>query len=198
MRLNHEALFGEGRRDAGFSVCSHWKKTRSITVHFSFLFIPVQSCYAKPSSCTECAHCAERHQQIECSRMFLTHIYFEWRGVCVRARACACVRVYVPSVLRFSFMSLVLIEPKGKYTSRMHVHSLFKWGSCFLFAYHIQKCTQNSSQSHPEGEGEMKIHDGGEGRLDLRHSCQVVMQIMFRNMAIKVNPSCGGIHFKIP
>lgn len=70
--------------------------------------------------------------------------------------------------------------------------------SRFLFAYHIQKCTQKSGQSNPEGEGETRKEDREKKELDLRHSCQVVMKIMFRNMANKVNPSCGGIHFIIP
>lgn len=35
-------------------------------------------------------------------------------------------------------------------------------GSCILFAYHIQKRTQNGSQSPLEGQGEMKIEDRGD------------------------------------
>ena len=38
----------------------------------------------------------------------------------------------------------------------------------------------------------------GKKKLDLRHSWQVMTQIMFRNVVLRVNPSCGGTHAIIP
>ena len=38
----------------------------------------------------------------------------------------------------------------------------------------------------------------GKKKLDLRHSWQVMTQIMFRNVVLRLNPSCGGTHAIIP
>lgn len=123
---------------------------------------------------------------------------------------CVCLRVHgwahVPSVLKVLFYESRPSRAQEQTDIPKANASPFtiRMGSCILFAYHIQKRAQNGSQSPLEGEGEMKIEDRRDKkkkkkkRLDLRHSCQVVMQIVFRNMAIKVNPSLGGIHFKIP
>lgn len=63
-------------------------------------------------------------------------------------------------------MSLNFIEPKGKCASLNRNASPFtiRKGSCFLFINHIQKFTQNLSQSNPEEEVKLRKEDRTEKR----------------------------------
>lgn len=75
----------------------------------------------------------------------------------------------------------------------MQAHSLngILLSVCFLYSRIQAKITLREKERWGKRTGKKR-------ELDLRHSCQVVMQRVFRNVAIKVNPSHGGIHFIIP
>ena len=84
----------------------------------------------------------------------------------------------------------------------MQVHSLFKghfaFGllTAFKHAHRIQaKVIQREKKRCRKRTGELKKK---KKKLDLRYSWQVMMQIMFRNVVLRVNPSCGGTHAIIP
>lgn len=184
------------------SAFSHWKQTCIIIVHPSSLLIPWRVTMPNPPAVLSGLTVQNAISQRSSSAyVFDSHLLWVVWCVCLRGHGW----VHVPSVLKVLFYESRPSRAQGQTDIPKANASPFtiRMGSCILFAYHIQKRTQNGSQSPLEGQGEMKIEDRGDKkkkkkRLDLRHSCQVVMQIVFRNMAVKVNPSLGGIHFKIP
>lgn len=80
----------------------------------------------------------------------------------------------------------------------MQVHSLFEWDLAFCLLTTFKNAHKSQGKVIQREKERLGKRIGEKKELDLRHSCQVVMKIMFRNMANKVNPSCGGIHFIIP
>ena len=103
--------------------------------------------------------------------LFLTHVCFEWCDLCVSVSVCVCVClcvsvcvcVCVSHLYQGFILCLILIDPKGNYTSlnRNATPFTIQRGFCFLFAYGTETCTQNSSQSNSEGEEEMQKQNRG-------------------------------------
>ena len=83
--------------------------------------------------------------------------------VCVCLCVSVCVCVCVSHLYQGFILCLILIDPKGNYTSlnRNATPFTIQRGFCFLFAYGTETCTQNSSQSNSEGEEEMQKQNRG-------------------------------------
>lgn len=121
--------------------------------------------------------------------IFLSHIYFKWKGMYVCMCLCPCM--YRPSVSRLPFMKIFLRQPNGKYTTanskliQYSNRSGFVTPTTFTNTYKIQV-----KEVMRKRAGKEKIKSSKETtKTNLSYSWQVVRQIMFRNMILKIKPS---------
>lgn len=121
--------------------------------------------------------------------IFLPHIYFKWKGMYVCMCLCPCM--YRPSVSRLPFMKIFLRQPNGKYTTanskliQYSNRSGFVTPTTFTNTYKIQV-----KEVMRKRAGKEKIKSSKETtKTNLSYSWQVVRQIMFRNMILKIKPS---------